>query len=93
MEHGVSLDDHDLVREPLDAEEIRRLADAIGGAAELVSKRSPKYREIAGTVQSDAQWIDAMAREPRLIRRPIWRSPGGIMVGFDPKAWEARLNG
>ena len=32
-----------------------------------------------------------MAGHPSLIRRPVVEFSGGLLVGFDPEEWEARL--
>lgn len=84
--------EHDLIESPLSESEVKALAEEVGGIQRLLSTKSPKYRELKGTVTSDADWIAEMAREPRLVRRPLWRTRQGILVGFDPDAWDAVLN-
>ncbi len=84
--------EHDLIEAPLSVSEVQALAHEVGGVAHLLSTKSPKYRELKGVVTSDEDWIAEMAREPRLIRRPLWRTRQGILVGFDAAAWDAALN-
>ena len=84
--------EHDLIESPLSESEVKALANEVGGVAHLLSTKSPKYRELKATISSDADWIAEMAREPRLIRRPLWRTRQGILVGFDPATWEAAIN-
>ncbi len=79
--------EHDLIEFPLSVAEIRDLAKEIGGVSHLLSTKSPKYRERKDTVHTDEEWIAEMAREPRLIRRPLWRFRGRLLVGFDPETW------
>lgn len=71
--------------------EIRQLAEDVGGVAGLLSKRSPKYAGYAAEAHDEAGWIQALAAEPRLLRRPIWHGPKGWEVGFDPARWAAQL--
>jgi arsenate reductase-like glutaredoxin family protein len=83
------------VDDPLTVEELRGLAEQVGGVEVLVSRRSPQYRARAQAL-AEAEpeaWLAALAEEPRMVRRPIWRaSPDKPWrVGFDPKVWEADL--
>jgi arsenate reductase-like glutaredoxin family protein len=32
-----------------------------------------------------------MQASPSLIKRPVAEHPGGLLVGFDAAAWEAKL--
>lgn len=57
----------------------------------MVSTKSPKYKTYRDQVANEADWAEAMAAEPRLIRRPIWRSPAGTLVGFNPEEWARAL--
>ncbi len=91
-EHDVVVPERDVILDPMTPADIEQLAQAAGGVAVLLSKRSPAYKKYHGTVKTDAAWILAMAEEPRLIRRPIWQVHGQWLVGFDPQAWQAALN-
>lgn len=76
------------MRDPLSRGELHALAERAGGVEALVSRRSPAYRARGGTA---VDWLTAMVEEPRLIRRPILETPTGVVVGFDPAAWEKLL--
>ena len=39
----------------------------------------------------EAKAIDLMAANPSCIKRPVIEHPGGLLVGFDPAAWNAAL--
>ncbi len=81
-----------MIGQPLTEAEIAQLAREAGGVALLLSRKSPKYRVYAKTAVSDTDWIKAMALEPRLIRRPIWRvAEGRLLIGFDEPAWSQAL--
>ncbi|MCL8206565.1 MAG: arsenate reductase [Actinomycetia bacterium] len=84
-----------MVEHPLDEGEIRELAGRVGGVGDLVSRRSPAYRihREAGLTDDDPRWFAILAREPRLVRRPILETDRGVAVGFDPDRWAALLAG
>ncbi len=86
---GVEFITRDLFKEPLDPAEIRKLATLAGGVHALLSTRTTQLRELGldrGGV-SDDTLIAAMAREPRLIRRPLLRDGKRLVIGFDAKAY------
>ena len=65
----------------------------VGGIGAILSKRSPAYKVYAQKIQDETDWLEAMAQEPRLIRRPIWHVNGHYRIGFDVNAWESALDG
>lgn len=56
--------------------------------AELFSWKSPAFRRIGPDLESlsDDELVRLMLGEPRLIRRPLIRAGGELIVGAD---WEA----
>lgn len=89
---GVRFTTRDLFRQPLTADEIRRLAALVpGGPRGLVSTRSAQYRALGldRPGVTDETLVAAMAREPRLIRRPLVLAGERLVVGFDRQAMEA----
>jgi len=60
---------------------------------EIVNKRGVVYKErkeeLVGL--SDEQLIEEMAKEPKLIRRPIIISDNKVIVGYDPEKMETLL--
>ncbi len=81
----------DLFKEPLTADEIRHLATlAPGGLRALLSTRSPQYRALGLEKRpvSDRELIALMAKEPRLLRRPIAVAGGRVIIGFDQRAFD-----
>ena len=89
---GVRFSTRDLFKQPLAAAEIRRLAAvAPGGVRGLLSTRSTQYRALGldrREVTDDAL-VAAMAKEPRLIRRPLVLAGDRLVVGFDRQGMEA----
>lgn len=83
----------DLFRQPLSRGELAELAARAGGARAIFSWKSPSARPLAldpATVD-DAQLLDLMRAEPRLVRRPLVLSDGQLIVGGDPRALERLL--
>lgn len=82
------MDERDLILDPLRRDEIAALVEEVGGIEAILSKKSPKYKEWVPKMATPEEWITAMAEEPRLIRRPIWRHGSHIVVGFSGASWE-----
>ena len=83
--------ERDLIANPLTVAEIVSIRDEIGDLIPLISKKSPKYRELQHGDLTEQQWIKEMSQEPRLIKRPIWRANDHIYIGFDPETWTQAL--
>ena len=89
---GVRFSTRDLFRQPLVAGEIRRLAAlAPGGVRGLLSTHSAQHRALGldRPGVSDDALVAAMAKEPRLIRRPLVLAGDRLVVGFDRQGMEA----
>jgi len=54
--------------------------------AQTLRKMTPE--EQAAITASDAAKIDAMAAEPRLIKRPVGTDGETVLTGFDRADWE-----
>ena len=82
----------DLFKEPLGAAEIRALAKlAPNGVRDLLSTRSTRYRALGLDRKSvsDAELVELMAGEPRLLRRPLVVAGTRLLISFDRAAFEA----
>jgi arsenate reductase-like glutaredoxin family protein len=69
----------DLFKQPLSAAEIRALArQTDGGVRALLSTRTARYKALGLDRRevSDAELVDLMAKEPRLLRRPLLTADG-----------------
>jgi regulatory protein spx len=70
----VELEERDIRRQPPSREELAAIAAALpGGARALLATRSARYRELGVDADrlSDGQLLDLLARESRMLRRPI----------------------
>ena len=73
-------------RAPPTRAELADLASRLpGGASDLLSRRSVRYRELglAGREPEGEPLLDLLAREPHLLRRPIVSDGRHTVVGFD----------
>jgi arsenate reductase (glutaredoxin) len=76
------------LKEPPTAAELKAIVKQLGIAPEaLVRKVEEIYKSrYAGRTLSDAEWIDAMVRDPILIERPIVLASGKAAIGRPPEA-------
>jgi regulatory protein spx len=89
---GVELKTRDLFKEPLTAAEIRALAAlAPGGVRDLLSTRTSQFKALGLDRRSatDGELVSLMAREPRLLKRPLTVAGRRLVIGFDREALEA----
>ncbi len=78
---------HDVKAEPLSAGEIRALAERVGGAEKLFSRRARKYRALGLHERelSEEEMLRLMADEYTFITRPVVVADGGAVAGFAPR--------
>jgi len=76
--------------EPLSQEEVGNLAKLLGGAENLFSRRSVKYRELGlkDKTLSDAEMLDLMAGEYTFLKRPILVAGETALAGFFEKEYD-----
>jgi arsenate reductase (glutaredoxin) len=75
-------------------DEVRALAAKLpGGARDLLSTRSRRYKELglAEKELSDTELIDLLAAEPGLWRRPVVIRGDQVVIGYDQKSLESLL--
>jgi len=79
--------------EPLVREEVERLAQMLGGAENLFSRRSVKYRELGLKDKeiSEAEMLDLMASEYTFLKRPILVVDNKAIAGFFEKEYDEFL--
>ena len=78
---------------PPTSAELKTIIGQLGIRAEqLVRKGEDIYKtKYAGKTLTDAQWIEAMVKDPVLIERPIVVSGGRAVIGRPPENVEALL--
>ena len=90
----MELEERDFFKEPFTQQEIQDLASDVG-MAQIFARRSPSLKKMGLADQdlSDEQMVSLMLQEPRLVRRPLVRMGGRLLVGANIKAMEAALSG
>ena len=83
------------LKTPPSAAELREIVGKLGIKPEqLVRRGEDVYKaKYAGKTLTDAQWIDAMVKDPVLIERPIVVSGAKAVIGRPPENVEALLGG
>jgi arsenate reductase-like glutaredoxin family protein len=63
-------------------------------AQSIYSARSPTAKQLGLNVSvlDDEQMLALMAEHPALIRRPLLAEDGDLVIGFDRRAYEERLD-
>ena len=79
--------ERDFFKTPLSEGEIRELA-SFASASEIFSWRSPAVAklEVDPASMGDDGLIALMLKEPRLIRRPLFRVGSNLIIGANPDA-------
>jgi arsenate reductase-like glutaredoxin family protein len=92
LQRGLELKERDFFKEPFSETELQELAAPVG-LSELLARRSPSLKQmgLAGQELSEAEMLRLMLQEPRLIRRPVVKIDGQLLVGANLKAVEAAL--
>ena len=91
-ERGVTVHSVDLKQKPMAPGEIRRFIERFGLAGLLDSEGKAyldaglKYLKV-----SDAEMLDRIEREPKLLRLPLVRASNRFSVGQDEASWKAML--
>ncbi|WP_265500554.1 arsenate reductase (glutaredoxin) [Paracoccus beibuensis] len=82
-EAGVEVEVRDYVRDPPDADEIRRMLELLGtGPRGLLRRKGTPYDELGlgDPALSDQALVAAMTAHPLLIERPVVLGPKGAML-------------
>ena len=93
MQNGLEVTDRDFFKETFSESEIRELA-AMEGTENIFARRSPSLKKLslADKELSDDQMVKLMLQEPKLIRRPLIKVGGKLMVGGGTAAVEAAIS-
>jgi arsenate reductase len=94
-EHRIEPKIIEYLKTPPTAAELKAIVAKLGIRPEqLVRKGEDVYKDkYAGKTLTDAQWIDAMVKDPILIERPIVVSGARAVLGRPPENVEALIGG
>ena len=93
-ERGTTVHSVDLKQKPMAPGEIRRFIERFGLAGLLDSEGKTyidaglKYLKV-----SDADMLERIERQPKLLRLPLVRAANRFSVGQDESLWKAMLDG
>ena len=96
-EHDVSVELIDIVKRPPSKRELREALASAGVPLKKffntsgVSYREGKFGERLATM-SEAEALDALAADGKLIKRPLLLGKGLTLVGFDEAAYRSKLS-
>lgn len=84
---------HDIKENRLSRQEIVKLANLVGGAEDLFSRRAIKYREMGLHERevSSAEMLDLMANEYTFIKRPVMVFGENAVAGFSENVYNKIL--
>ena len=92
MQNGLEVTDRDFFKETFNESEIRELA-AMAGTENIFARRSPSLKKLSLVDKelTDDEMINLMLQEPKLVRRPLIKVGGKLMVGGGAAAVEAAI--
>lgn len=91
--NGIAYTFHDYKKEGADPARLRQWIAAKGWET-VLNRRGTTFRKLDETDKADldaARAVPLMQANPSTIKRPVVEYPGGLLVGFDPAEWEAKL--
>lgn len=84
---------HDYKKEGVDAGKLVGWTDAVGWEV-LLNKRGTTFRKVDDAEKEGIdreKAIALMVAHPSMIKRPVVKHAGGVLVGFKPDEWDAAL--
>ena len=94
-EHGLDHNMTDITTHPPSKELLQSAIDQLGGRKPLFNTSGQSYRALGAAAvkaMSDAEALDALAADGRLIKRPFAVcADGAVLMGFKPQEWADRL--
>ncbi|PKB70758.1 MAG: hypothetical protein BZY87_09580 [SAR202 cluster bacterium Io17-Chloro-G6] len=92
LQKGLEVSDRDFFKDALSEAEIRDLA-SMADTQSIFARRSPSLKKLglADKDLSDDEMIKLMLQEPKLVRRPLLRVGGKLMIGGGSAAVEEAI--
>lgn len=94
-ESGVTVQERQYFKQKPTLEEVQQIAALLpGGARDILSTRSRRYKELglAEKTLTDTELMQLLVEEPGLWRRPVVIAGGQALVGFDQKRLQELLS-
>ena len=88
----MEIEERDFFKDRFSRDELQALARE-EGLGNLFARRSPSLKKLGldGQDLPESRMMELMLQEPRLIRRPLVRIGGKLVVGANMKSMEAAL--
>ena len=90
---GVAYAFHDYKSQGIDRGRLEGWAGQVGWEV-LLNRAGTTFRKLPDAEKADlteAKAIALMLAQPSMIKRPVLETDGGLIVGFKPETYEARL--
>jgi arsenate reductase len=92
-EHGVAYDFHDYKTQGVERARLEGWARQVGWEV-LLNRAGTTFRKLPDADKvglTEAKAIGLMLAQPSMIKRPVLETKGGLLVGFKPEVYAARL--
>lgn len=92
-ENGVDFAFHDYKKSGIDAAHVARWC-AAAGWDKVLNRAGTTFKKLPDADKADldqAKAVALMIAQPSMIKRPIVELSDGLLVGFKPDEWSARL--
>ena len=92
-DHGVGYAFHDYKAQGVERPRLEGWARAVGGEV-LLNRSGTTFRKLPDADKADlteAKAIGLMLAQPSMIKRPVLETDAGLIVGFKPEVYAARL--
>ena len=92
-DHGVGYAFHDYTAQGVERPRLEGWARAVGWEV-LLNRSGTTFRKLPDADKADlteAKAIGLMLAQPSMIKRPVLETDAGLIVGFKPEVYAARL--
>jgi arsenate reductase len=92
-DHGVSYDFHDYKTQGIDRTRLEGWSRQVGWEV-LLNRSGTTFRKLPDgdkTGMTEAKALGLMLAQPSMIKRPVLETDDGLIVGFKPDVYGARL--
>ncbi|GMA49453.1 arsenate reductase [Alicyclobacillus contaminans] len=90
-DHGVDVAFQDFVVQPPSREQLQSWVDKLGqGIGPFVNTKGTRYRELGlkDKQLSDAEWMELLTMDGKLLKRPVLVLDDRVIVGFDKEQYD-----
>lgn len=96
MAHNLEFEYREIVSSPLSFDELTEIYRTSGlPIKKLLNTSGLVYRELdmkeKVKTYSDKDILQLLSEQPMLVKRPVLRAKGIVLVGFDEKEWSEKL--